>query len=96
MGLEIGHWLITKGAKNIVLTSRSGIKTGYQTRMIQNWRRKGIQVLISSQDIANVDATTRLIAAAEELGPVGGVFHLAVVSRKKIFCTSIRSVKVIV
>ncbi|XP_076103743.1 fatty acid synthase-like [Mytilus galloprovincialis] len=85
MGLEIGHWLITKGAKNIVLTSRSGIKTGYQTRMIQNWRRKGIQVLISSQDIANVDATTRLIAAAEELGPVGGVFNLAVVLKDQLF-----------
>ncbi|XP_063406377.1 fatty acid synthase-like [Mytilus trossulus] len=85
MGLEIGHWLINKGAKNLVLTSRSGIKTGYQTRMIQNWTRKGIQVLISSQDISNVEATTRLIAEAEELGPVGGVFHLAVVLKDQLF-----------
>ncbi|CAG2220061.1 FASN [Mytilus edulis] len=36
-------------------------------------------------DIANVDATTRLIAEAEELGPVGGVFHLAVVLKDQLF-----------
>lgn len=27
-GLELGHWLVERGAQKLVLTSRSGIRTG--------------------------------------------------------------------
>lgn len=27
-GLELAQWLVSKGAKRIILTSRSGVKTG--------------------------------------------------------------------
>lgn len=30
LGLELAGWLITRGAKKVVLTSRRGITTGYQ------------------------------------------------------------------
>lgn len=30
LGLELAGWLISRGAKKIVLTSRRGISTGYQ------------------------------------------------------------------
>lgn len=33
-GLELSKWLIERGAKYLVLTSRSGIKTGYQRRYV--------------------------------------------------------------
>lgn len=32
LGLELTDWLIGRGAKKIVLTSRRGITTGYQVR----------------------------------------------------------------
>ncbi|GAB6031066.1 hypothetical protein CHUAL_007877 [Chamberlinius hualienensis] len=34
-GLELAFWLIDRGAKNLVLSSRSGIKDGYQARCIR-------------------------------------------------------------
>ena len=31
-GLELSKWLVERGAKNLILTSRSGVKTGYQSK----------------------------------------------------------------
>lgn len=79
-GLELSQWLIDRGARNLVLTSRSGVKTGYQARKLEKWRRKGINVMISSRDIVDKLAASKLIEESTKLGPVGGVFHLAMVS----------------
>jgi fatty acid synthase len=84
VGLELSQWLIDRGAKTLVLTSRSGIKTGYQARKLKKWRRKGIRVEISSLDIVDNSTTYQLVKKANAIGPVGGVFHLAMV--KRILC----------
>lgn len=34
LGLELAGWLITRGAKKLVLTSRRGITTGYQVKPV--------------------------------------------------------------
>ncbi|XDA81106.1 hypothetical protein R6Z07F_011082 [Ovis aries] len=80
-GLELAHWLVERGAQKLVLTSRSGIRTGYQARQVREWRRQGVQVLVSTRDVSSLDGTQRLITEAAQLGPVGGVFNLAVVLR---------------
>lgn len=53
-GLELAQWLINRGARKLVLTSRKGIRTGYQARCVHFWRRMNIQILISTQDIVNI------------------------------------------
>lgn len=80
-GLELANWLITRGATKIVLTSRSGIKTGYQSLCIRRWREKGASVLISTSDATSEKGARRLLEEATELGPVGGIFNLAAVLR---------------
>jgi fatty acid synthase len=80
-GLELAHWLIQRGARNLVLTSRSGIRTGYQHRCVNQWREAGTKVTISTRDVASLEETKHLMAEAELLGPVGGIFHLAMVLR---------------
>lgn len=42
----------------------------------------GIQVHVSTSDVSTLEGTERLITEACQLGPVGGIFHLAMV----IFC----------
>uniref|UniRef100_A0A0N5CAY3 Fatty acid synthase n=1 Tax=Strongyloides papillosus TaxID=174720 RepID=A0A0N5CAY3_STREA len=84
-GLELAQWLINRGARNIVLTSRSGIRTGYQARCVHFWRRSGVNVLISTLNIYNESETYSLIQQCQELGPVGGIFHLAMVLRDCLF-----------
>ncbi|XP_063931279.1 fatty acid synthase [Zophobas morio] len=80
-GLELANWLIQRGAKKIVLTSRSGIKTGYQSLCVRRWRESGINVLISTADATSDKGARRLLDEANNLGPVGGIFNLAAVLR---------------
>ncbi len=80
MGLELSHWLIDRGAKKLVLTSRSGVKSGYQSRCIRLWREAGVQVKVSTANVRSLEQTKLLLQDAAQLGPVGGIFNLAMVS----------------
>ena len=52
-GIELAQWLIKRGARKLVLTSRQGIRTGYQSRCVNNWRRMGVQIVVSQLNISN-------------------------------------------
>ncbi|NXX48511.1 FAS synthase, partial [Tricholaema leucomelas] len=80
-GLELAQWLVERGAQKLILTSRSGIRTGYQAKCVREWKALGVQVLVSTNDIGTLEGTQRLIEEALKLGPVGGIFNLAVVLR---------------
>lgn len=78
-GLELANWLVQRGATKIVLTSRSGIRTGYQSLNIRRWKELGVNVLVSTADCTKEKGAKRLLQEANSLGPVGGIFNLAVV-----------------
>ncbi|XP_069122700.1 fatty acid synthase-like [Argopecten irradians] len=78
-GLELAQWLINRGARQLVLTSRSGVRTGYQARKLHLWRKKGIQVVVSKEDVSTEQSAQSLIKESRDVGEVGGVFHLAMV-----------------
>lgn len=80
-GLELTNWLIARGAKFIVLVSRSGIRTGYQSLCVRRWRESGVKVTISTADVTTLSGAKRLFAESNKLAPVGGVFNLAAVLR---------------
>uniref|UniRef100_A0A8C6P2E4 Fatty acid synthase n=1 Tax=Nothobranchius furzeri TaxID=105023 RepID=A0A8C6P2E4_NOTFU len=78
-GLELTQWLIERGARKLVLTSRSGIRNGYQAKRVQEWQSQGVEVLVSLNDVSSLKGAEQLITEACTLGPVGGIFHLAMV-----------------
>lgn len=78
-GLELAHWLVERGATKLVLTSRSGVKSGYQSRCLRAWREEGIQVTVYTANVGKLSETRTLLKQAAQLGPVGGIFNLAVV-----------------
>ncbi|XP_043288036.1 fatty acid synthase [Venturia canescens] len=80
-GLELADWLITRGAQYIVLVSRSGVRTGYQALCIRRWREMGIKVIVSTTDVTSLSGAEKLIAEANRIAPVGGIFNLAAVLR---------------
>lgn len=45
-GLELADWLVIRGAKKLVLCSRSGVRTGYQAWRIKLWESYGVKVII--------------------------------------------------
>ncbi|XP_006801726.2 fatty acid synthase, partial [Neolamprologus brichardi] len=78
-GLELAQWLMERGARKLVLTSRSGVRNGYQAKRVQEWQNQGVEVFVSTSDVGTLRGTEQLIAEACAMGPVGGVFQLAMV-----------------
>ncbi|XP_057651186.1 fatty acid synthase-like isoform X1 [Diorhabda carinulata] len=79
-GLEVANWLINKGATNIILNSRRGISNGYQAYCLKNWSQyKGVTVKVDTNDTTTLKGAENLINNAQTLGPVGGIFNMALV-----------------
>lgn len=83
-GLELAYWLVQRGARNLVLTSRTGPRDAYQKLSIERLKQQGAQVLIYTKSVLTPASAGKLIQAAEQLGPVGGIFNLAMVLRDAI------------
>ncbi|KAJ3652435.1 hypothetical protein Zmor_018399 [Zophobas morio] len=85
VGLELSDWLILRGARKLVLASRSGIQSGYQQQRINIWTTYGVEVKISTKDVTTERGCEDLIKEANELGPVDAIFNLAVVLKDALF-----------
>lgn len=85
MGLEVSYWLIKKGVRNLIITSRTGIRTPYQRFCVDRLRNFGATVVVRTEDVAVFDQAQTLIHYACSLGPVGGVFNLAMVLKDALF-----------
>ncbi|XP_039311877.1 fatty acid synthase-like isoform X2 [Solenopsis invicta] len=80
-GLELADWMISRGAKFIVLVSRSGIRTGYQDLQVRRWRENGKIIVIFTENVTTLSGTQHLIEESNRLAPIGGIFNLAAVLR---------------
>lgn len=80
-GLELANWMISRGAKSLVLTSRAGIKTGYQSLCVRRWREYGVKIHISTADATTQAGAEQLMKESARLAPIGGIFNLAAVLR---------------
>ncbi|XP_067207292.1 fatty acid synthase-like [Linepithema humile] len=79
-GLELTDWLILRGAKNVVLTSRTGIKNGYQRMRIELWKSYGVNVqIVKDANLANLEECEHFLQMVEKQAPVDAIFNLAVV-----------------
>ncbi|ELU07161.1 hypothetical protein CAPTEDRAFT_216526 [Capitella teleta] len=79
VGLEVANWLVGRGARNLVLTSRCGIRSGYQSRSVTEWRNQGVNVTVCTSNVLERHGAEDVIKRAQSLGPVGGIFNMAMV-----------------
>lgn len=79
-GLELADWLVLRGCKKLILTSRSGLRTGYQALRTRIWKGYGVTVEVSTADVTTEQGVIDLLSHANKLGPVGAIFNLAAVS----------------
>ncbi|XP_024885108.1 fatty acid synthase-like, partial [Temnothorax curvispinosus] len=85
-GLELANWLTLRGAKNLVLTSRTGIRTGYQQSRVKLWQSYGVNVqIVTIDDNLKHEDCESILKIAEERAPVDAIFNLAVVLKDCIF-----------
>lgn len=82
-GLELADWLISRGVKSLILTSRSGIKTGYQKYAIHRGKKAGANVHVLTHDASTAEGAKKLLTEAKRISglPIGGIFNLAMVLR---------------
>lgn len=73
--------MVLRGARNVVLTTRTGIRNGYQALRKRVWESYGVKVIISTADITTEEGVKKLLKEANKLGPVSTIFNLAVVSK---------------
>ncbi|XP_046739715.1 fatty acid synthase-like isoform X2 [Diprion similis] len=85
-GLELANWLVLRGAKKLVLTSRKGISTGYQRMRIDVWKSLGVNiVVVAGKDASTTKGCETILKTAAALGPVHAIFNLAVVLKDALF-----------
>ncbi|KAK8762099.1 hypothetical protein V5799_026635 [Amblyomma americanum] len=81
-GLELAEWMVSRGCRKLLLSSRSGVRTGYQKRCLQRWQQSGAEVISSRADASTEEGARQLIEEASAIGPIGGIFNLALASTK--------------
>jgi len=85
-GLELADWLILRGAKNLILTSRTGIRNGYQQSRIKLWQSIGVDVqIVTVNDTMKHEDCESILKLAERKAPVDAIFNLAVVLKDCVF-----------
>ncbi|MBA2114723.1 type I polyketide synthase [Bremerella alba] len=78
IGLEVAQWLVQQGAKNVVLTSRSGKANEATSERIADWESEGAKVTVATMDAAKADQVAAVLGFIQtELSPLAGVFHAA-------------------
>eukprot|EP00750_Incisomonas_marina_P026845 INCI5956.6.p1 GENE.INCI5956.6~~INCI5956.6.p1 ORF type:complete len:1149 (-),score=218.86 INCI5956.6:1000-4446(-) len=87
-GLELVHWLLSCGASQVIITSRSGIRTGWQKFRFEALLSKygPDAAVISNLDVTNADQAQKLVCGtSSNAGRVRGLWHSAVVLRDGLF-----------
>ncbi|XP_046739713.1 fatty acid synthase-like [Diprion similis] len=85
-GLELADWLVLRGAKKLVFTSRKGVSSGYQCMRINLWQEYGVKVVVVvGKDASTYEGCEAILKEAASLGPVLAIFNLAVVLKDALY-----------
>ena len=77
LGLQLAKWLVDRGARHLVLTSRSGTSQE-AAAVIPELEQRGARVKLAAADVARQEDVARLLAdVRQSMPPLCGVFHLA-------------------
>jgi acyl transferase domain-containing protein/NADPH:quinone reductase-like Zn-dependent oxidoreductase/surfactin synthase thioesterase subunit/SAM-dependent methyltransferase len=79
-GLSVANWMTTKGARHLVLMSRSGPKTEDEKAVVAKMQDRGINVLVAKGDVSSKKDVARIFAEIKKtMPPLRGVQHAAMV-----------------
>ncbi|KAL6267253.1 hypothetical protein P5V15_000327 [Pogonomyrmex californicus] len=79
-GMELIDWLILRGARNVVIISRNGIKNGYQRMKVRLWESYDVNVqVVKNIDVNDPKDCEHLLKSVERKAPVDAIFNLGVV-----------------
>jgi malonyl CoA-acyl carrier protein transacylase len=80
-GLELAHWMVERGARRIVITSKVGVRTEYQVKKLRILRDEfNAQIQVLPFDVTDEVECLTLIKEAAQMSienRIGGIFHLS-------------------
>lgn len=80
IGRSITRWMFNKGAKNIVLVSRSASPSAKVKELIEEGKTQGINVCIHACDVSDQERVQAMVAElGKSLPPIRGMIHSAMV-----------------
>jgi NAD(P)-dependent dehydrogenase (short-subunit alcohol dehydrogenase family)/acyl carrier protein len=78
LGLRVAQWMVERGARHLVLTSRRGADDPAAQEALAGLERAGAEVWIRKADVADGPALARLLEEVDAgLPPLRGVVHTA-------------------
>ena len=79
-GIVMAQWLADKGARSLVLLSRSGYKHTHDYRIAEELKERGVDVYSLKLDITNAQAVSEVVKYVRtHLPPLKGIIHSAAV-----------------
>ncbi|MGO3223862.1 MAG: SDR family NAD(P)-dependent oxidoreductase [Halomonas sp.] len=79
-GLRTAQWLVDKGARQLILLSRSGAASEEAQAAVAAFEQQGVKVLAAACDITDRAALAEVLARVKgELAPLRGIVHAATV-----------------
>lgn len=84
----MARWMVGKGAKNLVLVSRSGSTTGKVKELIDELAAIGVNIIVRQCDASNSDSVENLIGnELAGMPEVRGIIHGAMVLKVGCYLT---------
>ena len=62
LGRSIARWMVSKGARHLLLLSRSGPSTPAGMELLEELREKGVKVAAPACDITSLEALRKVIS----------------------------------
>ncbi|KAI0870540.1 ketoacyl-synt-domain-containing protein [Hypoxylon argillaceum] len=86
LGRSMARWMVSRGARHLVLVSRSGSITGKVKELADEAAEAGAEIIVRQCDVANPADVEELVNfGLEGLPPVRGLIHGAMVLRDVLF-----------
>jgi NADPH:quinone reductase-like Zn-dependent oxidoreductase len=77
LGLQVAHWLVAQGAKDLVLMGRSA-PTHETTQKLRELQEAGAQIEVIRGDVAKEEDVAQVLSLIKaRLRPLRGIFHCA-------------------
>jgi acyl transferase domain-containing protein/NADPH:quinone reductase-like Zn-dependent oxidoreductase/thioesterase domain-containing protein/ubiquinone/menaquinone biosynthesis C-methylase UbiE/acyl carrier protein len=78
-GLEVARWLVTQGARNLVLVGRHGASRPEARKAVEAFVEAGVTIRVESLDVSSADSVRTLMEGIGSMPPLRGVLHAAMV-----------------
>jgi short-subunit dehydrogenase len=77
LGRCVAAWMATRGARNLILLSRSGPRTEVAKTMVEDLRQLGVDVRTPKCDIADRSSLAAALVSCKDMPPIRGCVQAA-------------------